>query len=157
MEEATTDKKGKKAPPPKKDDKKGAKGAPASTPIEPEEDVKPKQVFPEPEDHVNANIVEFLKHFKSERLIEIQCANPEKDGRKRSDEEKEQILEAAKKQREEECQVQEAIIARRDEMKTTREAFKANQTQKIVSDREAFKSELSQTIEKRNSYREMII
>ena len=42
-------------------------------------------ILPEPSQHVNANIVEFLNHFKSDRLITV-----EKDvsTRKRSDEEK---------------------------------------------------------------------
>ena len=74
----------------------------------------PKQVFPEPENHVNANIVDFLKHFKRERLIQINCANPDKDGVKRSDDEKKKICESANMQREEECKVHESVISARE-------------------------------------------
>jgi hypothetical protein len=35
--------------------------------------------------------VAFLKHYKSERLIKMLCPNPEKNGRKRADEEKDQM------------------------------------------------------------------
>jgi hypothetical protein len=48
----------------------------------PEEEQIP---LPEPASHVNANIVEFLNHFKSSRLIMIERAN---EVRKRSDSEK---------------------------------------------------------------------
>lgn len=48
-------------------------------------------MLPEPEQHVNSNIVEFLNHFKSNRLITIDCEG--KEGRKRSEEEKAQIAE----------------------------------------------------------------
>jgi ribosomal protein L27 len=50
---------------------------------------------------VNTNILEYLNHFKQNRLIEIQCADPEKLGRKRSDSEKARIGQAIQKQREE--------------------------------------------------------
>jgi len=46
--------------------------------------------LPEPSSHVNVNIVEFLNHFKSERLIHIQ---QQSGTHKRSDEEKQAIAE----------------------------------------------------------------
>lgn len=63
--------KGKKAPvPAKADPKKGAKGAEEKVKVPvPVPEEEPSLVLPEPEQHVNANIVEFLNHFKAERLI----------------------------------------------------------------------------------------
>lgn len=68
--------KGKKAPPAKKEDpKKAGKGA---APVEekpkpvPTPDEEPTLNLPEPSQHVNSNIVEFLEHFKSDRLIQIE-------------------------------------------------------------------------------------
>jgi len=48
-------------------------------------------VLPQPENHVNTNIIEFLNHFKKNRLIEVPCEDPDKLGRKRSDSEKAKI------------------------------------------------------------------
>jgi hypothetical protein len=77
--------KGKKAAPAKKEDpKKGAKGAPEEKKPLPVPEDEPQLQLPEPEQHVNANIVEFLNHFKSNRLITI----PMGETRKRSEEEK---------------------------------------------------------------------
>lgn len=91
LEEATQAK-GKKAPPPKKEEpKKGGKGAPEDkpkVPIAPPEEESPLQL-PEPDQHVNSNIVEFLNHFKSQRLIQIDAS---KGTRQRSEEEKQEIL-----------------------------------------------------------------
>ena len=53
------------------------------------------------ENHVNTNILEYLNHFKQNRLIEVPCAEPDKLGRKRSDSEKARIVQAVQKQREE--------------------------------------------------------
>lgn len=73
-EAAAAASKGKKAPPPKKDDKKkdakgGDKGAPTGGSAEIEEDNTPKIILPEPQDHINSNIVGFLQHYKAPRLI----------------------------------------------------------------------------------------
>lgn len=63
--------KGKKAPAPAKaDPKKGAKGGDEKPKVPvPMPEEEPALVLPEPSQHVNANIVEFLNHFKAERLI----------------------------------------------------------------------------------------
>lgn len=44
----------------------------------------------------------FLNHFKSDRLIMIECLNPNVNGRKRTDEEKEEMLRENQAKREEE-------------------------------------------------------
>ena len=43
-----------------------------------EEEEYKKRVLPEPASHVNQSIVTFLNHFKSERLIKVECADPDK-------------------------------------------------------------------------------
>ena len=58
-------------------------------------------MLPVPEDHVNINIVEYLNHFKRDRIIDIPCENPDKLGRKRSDSEKAKIAQEIKDKREE--------------------------------------------------------
>ena len=87
IEEAANAKGGKSKAPAKADPKKNAKGAPPPEKTE-EEDESKKRVLPEPANHVNSSIVSFLNHFKSARLISIECAEPQKNGRKRTDEEK---------------------------------------------------------------------
>jgi len=85
LEEQNNAKGGKKAPPPKVDPKKGAKATEPEIkkPIAPVEEEH--LALPEPESHVNENIVEFLNHFKTSRLIMIEL---DKDIKKRSDSEK---------------------------------------------------------------------
>jgi len=102
LEEAAPVKGGKggKAPA-KADPKKAAKGAPPPEKAEDEDESKKRQL-PEPENHINNNIAAFLKHYKSERLIKILCPNPEKDGRKRADEEKEEMKKVNAAKRDEE-------------------------------------------------------
>lgn len=88
LEEQANVKGGKKAPPAKADPKKGAKDKEPEIkkPIAPvEED---QLALPEPSSHVNANIVEFLSHFKTSRLILIEKSHEVK---KRSDSEKSRI------------------------------------------------------------------
>lgn len=94
--------KGGKGKAPAKPDKKAAgKGAPPPEKVE-EEDESKKRQLPEPENHTNDNIVSFLKHYKSERLIQITCPNPEKNGRKRTDDEKDKMkLDCTEKRSEE--------------------------------------------------------
>lgn len=87
LEEAAQQK-GKKAPPPKKEDPKAkGKGAPVQEeqkkPIIPEEE--PPLQLPGPSEHVNANIVEFLNHFESKRMIQVVSGG---SPRKRTEEEK---------------------------------------------------------------------
>lgn len=82
---------GKKAPA-KADPKKGAKGAAAQPEKTEEEDESKKRVLPEPAGHVNERIVNFLNHFKSDRLILIECKDQNTKGRKRPDEERSTIL-----------------------------------------------------------------
>ena len=69
--------KGKPAAPAKPDPKKGAKPAEKEKTITQEEEVKiPERPLPDPEQHVNAKIVEFLHHLYAPRLIKIECDNP---------------------------------------------------------------------------------
>lgn len=83
--------KGGKAPPAKGKGAPPPKGAPAAAAGE-EEAEGPKIVYPQAENHVNNDIKEFLDHFASSRkIIGDSCEG--KEPRKRSDEEKEQILE----------------------------------------------------------------
>lgn len=69
---------------------KGGKAAPVQQQVD-AKDEKNMLVLPEPENHVNNEIKEFLRHFKRERLIHITCEDKDNEARKRSDEEKEQI------------------------------------------------------------------
>lgn len=55
------------------------------------EEEKPQRPLPEPQNHVNLNIMSFLNHFKAARLIHVDCEDPKKYGHKRSTEEKENI------------------------------------------------------------------
>jgi len=112
--EEQTQAKGKKAAPAKKEEpKKGAKGA-----VEekqklppPTEEEEPQLQLPEPEQHVNSNIVDFLNHFKSSRLITVESCGKD---RKRSEEEKQQIADDKTAQREQEKQFYEQVLADRD-------------------------------------------
>lgn len=90
LEEVANVKGGGKKPAGKPDPKKAAKGAPAPEKAEEEEELK-RRILPEPANHVNASIVSFLDHFKSKRLISIECVEANTNGRKRTDEEKDQM------------------------------------------------------------------
>ena len=90
LEEVANVKGGAKKPAGKPDPKKAAKGAPAPEKTEEEEESK-RRILPEPVNHVNASIVSFLDHFKSKRLIQVECVEANTNGRKRNDEEKEQM------------------------------------------------------------------
>ncbi len=71
IEEQEKTKGSKKAPAPTKaEPKKGAKVVEekVKVPVPVHEEEAPL-ILPEPSQHVNANIVEFLNHFKSNRLI----------------------------------------------------------------------------------------
>jgi len=92
LEEQAAGAKGKKPPAPAKDaGKKPAKGdskeEKVKVPVPAPEEEAPL-MLPEPDQHVNSNIVEFLNHFKSQRLIEIDDTS---STRKRCDDEKKQI------------------------------------------------------------------
>jgi hypothetical protein len=149
--------KGKKAPP-AKDDKKKGKGAEKEdkpkVPV-PVPEEEPQLQLPEPDQHVNANIVEFLQHFKSQRLITL-CDN-ESEVRVRSAEEKKQEAEAKTKQREEEKQFYESVLAEREEQKERREAFKKDTQAEIAAERSNYKESLGKSLDERNKYREKII
>jgi len=84
--------------------------------------------LPDPASHVNANIVEFLNHFKASRLITIEQPNQIK---KRSDSEKARIAADKKLQRENEKAFHDSIIAERDADKEQREAFKKEVVQQV--------------------------
>ena len=149
--------KGKKAPP-AKDDKKKGKGAEKEdkpkVPV-PVPEEEPQLQLPEPDQHVNSNIVEFLQHFKSQRLITL-CDN-ESEVRVRSAEEKRQEAEAKAIQREEEKQFYESVLAEREEQKERREAFKKDTQAQIAAERSNYKESLGKSLDERNKYREKII
>jgi hypothetical protein len=64
MEEQLAAKPGQKKAPPKADPKKAAaKGAPAATDKVAEEE-QDQRVLPQPQDHINTELVSFLTHFK---------------------------------------------------------------------------------------------
>ena len=90
LEEVANVKGGGKKPAGKPDPKKAAKGAPVPEKTEEEEESK-RRILPEPVNHVNERIVTFLDHFKSKRLIQVECLEANTNGRKRNDEEKEQM------------------------------------------------------------------
>jgi len=86
-----------------------------------EEDEYNKRVLPEPEDHVNNNIVEFLNHFKSERLIRVICTEPKNDhGRKRSDEELKQMADEKAAQQAKEKESHDNFVTSRNTLKESR-------------------------------------
>ena len=111
--------------------------------------------MPEPDQHVNSNIVQFLNHFKSNRLITISCDG--KDGRKRSEEEKAQIADNKAAQRENENQFSAQILADRDADKELREKVKKEAIVQVAADRTSYKEALGETIDARNKYRDKII
>ena len=65
------------------------------------EDEYKTRIMPLPENHVNVSIIEYLNHFKQNRLIEVPCPEPDKLGRKRSDSEKLKITQDMKEKKEE--------------------------------------------------------
>ena len=115
IEEAAQAKGGKGKAPAKADPKKAAKGAPAAEKTEEEDEYK-KRVLPEPSNHVNERIVSFLNHFKSARLIQIDCKDANSNGRKRTDEEKEQMRTENQAKREEERAAHEQQMTHSAEM-----------------------------------------
>lgn len=100
LEEAVHAKGSKKAAAPAKADaKKGGKVVEEKkqAPVLIVHEEEPAVVLPEPSQHVNANIVAFLEHFKADRLIQIS----NKDAtRQRSEEEKKQMVLDKQAQRE---------------------------------------------------------
>ena len=54
-----------------------------------EEDESARRVLPTPVEHINSEIVSYLNHFKSKRLIKVICKDKKAGPRTRSDEEKE--------------------------------------------------------------------
>ena len=88
MEEATAPGKGGKGKAPAKAPAKAAKAPAAAEKAAEEEEEAARRVLPEPGDHINRSIVQYLNHFKSKRLIKVICKDKDTDRRKRSDEEK---------------------------------------------------------------------
>ena len=140
LEEQANVKGGKKAPPAKPDPKKGAKEKEPEIkkPVAPVEEEH--LALPDPASHVNANIVEFLNHFKSSRLITIEQPN---QIRKRSDSEKARIAADKKVQRENEKAFHDAIIMDREADKEHREAFKKEVVQQVQAERTQYKEKLT--------------
>ena len=156
MEEQVSVKGGKAKPPAKADPKKGgAKGAPVIEKGE-EEDESKKRILPEPTNHVNARIVSFLNHFKSGRLITMECVNPNKNGRTRADDEKEKMRTENLAKREEERATHEQDMAHAAEMVGKRDAFKSAIFEQVTKGRGHYKEILVERMEQRNLYRELI-
>jgi hypothetical protein len=103
---------GKGAPPAKGAPAKGAEAQPKV--LSKEEEEKNKRVLPEPFQHVNNEIREFLFHFKSDRLIQITCDNKLLQARKRGEEEKVLLIEQRTKDRENAQKLAEAEAQGRD-------------------------------------------
>ena len=113
-------------------------------------------MLPEPASHVNQSIVTFLNHFKSERLIKVECADPDKDGRKRTDEEKETMNADNQTRREEEKAQQEKYLQDTADMVQKRDSYKTTIFELVAKGRTAYKEKLMTRMDQRNSYREMI-
>lgn len=107
--------------------------------------------------HVNNNVVDFLNHFKADRLIRVICEDPDKNGRKRSESEKAKIHEECQKQREEEKEIYDKLNEDRDTHKQNREVFKEKVLGVVNEGRNSYKEQLAEAINKRNGYREMIM
>ena len=158
LEEQVTVKGGKAKPPAKADAKKGAaasKGAAAVEKTE-EDDESKKRVLPEPANHVNASIVSFLNHFKSARLITIDCVNPNENGSKRTDKEKEIISEKNLAKREEERASHEKYMTHQAEMVHKRDQFRSAIFEQVSKGRSLYKEGMVGRMEARNRYRELI-
>lgn len=92
--------------------------------ISKEEEEKNKRILPEPFQHVNNEIREFLFHFKSDRLIQITCDNKALQARKRGEEEKVLLIEQRTKDRETAQKQAEIEAQSRDQNKEVREKIK---------------------------------
>lgn len=147
--------KGGKAPA-KADPKKNAKGAAKQPEENDEEEESKKRVLPEPASHVNSNIVAFLNHFKSDRLIKISCEDANTNGRKRTDEEKEQMRTENEAKREEERATHEQQMTHSAEMVQKRESFRSAIFEQVTKGRADYKELLVDRMGQRNNYREMI-
>lgn len=122
MEEALAAKPGTKKAPPKADPKKAAgKGAPAATDKAAEDEVE-QRVLPQPEEHINTELVTFLTHFKEPRLITV--ASKGDDNRKRAEEERERINQERLALREEQVAQYDKHVEARNQLKETREAYR---------------------------------
>lgn len=145
--------KGGKAPPAKGKGAPPPKGAPAATE---EEADAPKVVMPQAENHVNSDIKEYLDHFASSRKIIGDTSNG-KEPRKRSDEEKEQILEDFNSEQTAESESFQQIANEREQMKETRQAEREEAFKDMDDSRGGYKSDMNKLIyEERNQYRDMI-
>lgn len=160
IEEATAPGKGGKGKAPAKAPPKAAK-APAAdkgkgdAPAE-EEDESAKRILPEPVEHINREIVQYLNHFKSKRLIKVVCKDKENDRRKRSDEEKQQMAEAIVARQEKEKQTHEEFLTYMSNLAEKREKYKAVVNEVVSKGRDEYKTCLTAEMENRNKYREMI-
>ena len=149
--------KGGKAPPAKGKGAPPPKGAPAAAATEEvHADSGPKITYPLAENHVNNDIMEFLDHFASSRKIIEETAD-DQETRKRSDEEKEQILEDFNSEQTAESESFQQIGNEREQMKETRQAEREEAFKDMDEQRGGYKGDMNKLIyEERNQYRDMI-
>ena len=158
LEEIVLDKKGQPAKggkaPAKPDPKAKAKAQQEEKPVQ--EDESKNRVLPMPESHVNTSIVEYLSHFKRDRVIDVPCTDPDKLGHKRSDSEKVRIAAEIKEKREEQKHSHEKDVQEMKALQESREQFKSKVFGLVEDSRSSYKTKLQENMTERNKYRDMI-
>ena len=112
--------------------------------------------MPQPENHVNNEILEYLNHFNKSRLIEVPCANPDESGRKRSDSEKARLINQTKEAREEQKQLHEKHVHEMKQLQESRDQFKSRVFGLVDESRGSYKKDLQENMVERNKYRDLI-
>lgn len=120
------------------------------------EDEAAKRVLPEPKEHINREIVQFLNHFKSKRLIKVICKDPTTDRRKRSDEEKGEMAAAIVTRTEKEKETHENYLKFSETLSEKREEYRKVVGDLVIKGRDDYKTILVGEMENRNKYRELI-
>ena len=157
MEEAAAPGKGAKGKAPAKAPPKAAKApAAAEKAAVEEEDEAARRVLPEPRDHINRSIVQYLNHFKSKRLLKVICKDKSTDRRKRSDEEKQQMSEEIAARQEKEKETHENFLTYMENLKEKREQYKTVANEQVSKGRDEYKNILAAEMDNRNKYRDLI-
>ena len=157
MEEAAAPGKGAKGKAPAKAPPKAAKApAAAEKAAVEEEDEAARRVLPEPRDHINRSIVQYLNHFKSKRLLKVVCKDKNTDRRKRSDEEKQQMSEEIAARQEKEKETHENFLTYMENLKEKREQYKTVANEQVSKGRDEYKNILAAEMDNRNKYRDLI-
>ena len=121
-----------------------------------EEDEASKRVLPEPKAHINREIVQYLNHFKSKRLIKVICKDMKNDRRKRSDEEKQGMTETINARVEKEKETHENFLKFSESLQEKREEYRKVVSDLVTKGRDNYKTVLVGEMENRNKYRELI-